>query len=104
MSLKRLLDSLLANDYKGDVIPLEFYIDAPANEQAQDDALLSEHAKVIELCNSFEWPHGPKKVILREQVCVSCVVAARLLDADAEDGACTLSPLPLLPSCSTLAW
>jgi hypothetical protein len=26
---------------------------------------------VVELCNQFEWPHGPKKVIAREQVRVA---------------------------------
>ena len=66
-----MLDSLLATDYMGDEVPMEMYIDAPADDQGQDEALLSEHAKVIELCNAFEWPHGPKKVIVREQVRLS---------------------------------
>jgi len=65
-SLQRLLDSLLASDYQGDTVPLEFYIDAPDDAQAQDEALLRDHARVVQMAQDFQWPHGPKRVVVRE--------------------------------------
>ena len=55
-SLKRLLVSLYAAEYLNYSVPLEIIVDG--NRTAAEGLLVSE---VVELAETFHWPHGPKR-------------------------------------------
>lgn len=51
-SLKRLMDPLMAVDYRGLNVTLQFYVDGGA------------HPQVIDYLHSIEWTHGPTVTIV----------------------------------------
>jgi len=57
-SLRRLMASLLAADYLGDQVTLEFVVDAPSDDAA--GATAAAHAITVTMVSDFTWPHGPK--------------------------------------------
>lgn len=60
-----LLKSLDAAEFFGDTIPLDFYIDFPDEDRADNPTVLANRRKVILLAEKFQWKHGPKRVIAR---------------------------------------
>ena len=65
--LLRLLKSLSAVDFHDDPISLDFYIDFPDEEHANDAETLANRRKVILLAEKFQWNHGPKRVVARTE-------------------------------------
>ena len=66
-ALLRLLKSLSAANFHGDTVPLDFYIDFPDEEHANNPETLTERRKVVMLAEKYQWNHGPKRVIARTE-------------------------------------
>lgn len=56
-SLQRLVSSLLAAHYHGDTVHLRVFVDVPRGE--------APSAPTLAFVESFEWPHGEKKLVVR---------------------------------------
>jgi hypothetical protein len=64
-SLRRLLESLLAADYLGDPVALDFAVDAPAADAPAP--LVAAHAETVAIASVFSWPHGPITVDIADK-------------------------------------
>jgi hypothetical protein len=91
-SLRRTLDSLLAAEYSGETVDLEFHVDAvdlPAHATPVQHAKFTArrvrlHA-VVQLVHDFVWPHGHKRVHRRTS---NAGIRRQWLEAWYPDSAC----------------